>query len=150
MDAYRRVVASKDAYAIACIELFSRLWAELDLLIVSDHLLDQPTAMTSVAARSEILRLELTLLIGACDSARWRMLLSAPQRVALESTLQEVLDVLAAFPEEKFWPLVALMQNQLLDAVLEHSAPSLGVLAPQRLRRAGGAPGFRANRPAHQ
>jgi hypothetical protein len=113
-------VASKEAYAIACIELFSRIWAELDLLADSGQVSAQPAAALWADARGEILRLELILLIESCDSARWRMLLSAPQRRALASGLQDLLHALATSPEEQLRHVLAVAQDSLLDAVLGH------------------------------
>jgi len=116
-------MASQEAFAAACIELFSRLWAELNAL----------SATAGSARADEILRLELILVLEACRSARWRMLLDISQRLSLECLLRDVLDALNSSPEEFPCTEVEWAQNRLLDALLEHcaiySCPSVDRLA---------------------
>lgn len=129
-------MASKHAYAIACIELFTRLWTELDLLVASERRPAEPGATPAVAEQCEILRLELNLLLEACESARWRTLLTASQRLALKSMLQNVLQGLDFTHEGNPASALEWLQDRLLDAVLEQCAPELTVVAAESARRA--------------
>ncbi len=121
-------MASQLAYTIACIELYSRLWAQLEALGDAAALdaarLDAPL---------QILRLELHLLLQACDGVRWRGLLANPQRLALKSILQEVLLMLGAHEPAAMLPAA---QNRLLDAVLDRCADTPGLVHPMLLRAA--------------
>ena len=118
-------MASKEAFAAACIELFSRLWVELNAL--------SATADPAHAPSAEIIRLELILVLDACRSARWRMLLDISQRLSLECLLRDVLDALNSSSDELPGTPIEWAQNRLLDALLEHcaiySCPSVDRLA---------------------
>jgi hypothetical protein len=103
-------MASKEAYSIACIELFGRLWVELEQV---------PVAATS-GTRAQVLRLELVLLLDACGSDRWRLHLDNSQRLTLQSTLAEVLGALNSSSDIVPRDAVAWAQNCLLDAMIEH------------------------------
>jgi hypothetical protein len=103
-------MASKEAFAAACIELFSRLWAELNAL----------SATADPARGDEILRLELILVLDACRSARWRILLDGAQRLTLECLVRDVFDALNSSPGEFPCTPIEWAQNRLLDALLEH------------------------------
>jgi hypothetical protein len=60
-------MASNEVFANACVELCSGLWGELQQLNVeAGHGL--PLTQRVIADRSEIFRLEIHLLIGACDT----------------------------------------------------------------------------------
>jgi hypothetical protein len=84
-------MASKGAFAVACIELYGRLWVELDGLSRSDEKNFVVLARPELAERLEILRLEIHLLLSGCERARWQTMLSTPQQEALRSTLLSVL-----------------------------------------------------------
>jgi len=114
-------MADPDAYAIASIVLYSRIWAELERL----HAAAAPPEL-----HSQILRLEIHLLIQACDSWRWRGLMSPPQRRALQQTLADVLHRLAACDSGICAAAAGAAQNRLLDAVLDQCA-TLRSSAPQ-------------------
>jgi hypothetical protein len=103
-------MADPDAYALASIVLYSRLWAELERL----H-----AAVTPDALPTQILRLEIHLLMQACDSWRWRGLMSAPQRRTLQHTLADVLDRLPASDDGISAAAIAAAQDRLLDAVMD-------------------------------
>jgi hypothetical protein len=105
-------MASREAFAAACIELFSRLWAELNAL----------SAAADPDRRGEILRLELILVLDACRSARWRMMLDRSQRLSLECLLRDVFDALNSSSAEFPCRPIEWAQNRLLDALLEHCA----------------------------
>jgi len=105
-------MASKEAFAAACVELFSRLWAELDAV----------PASADPARAGEILRLELTLVLEACRSEGWRMMLDRSQRLFLRLLLRDVLDALNSWSGEFPCTPIEWAQNRLLDALLDHCA----------------------------
>ncbi len=124
-------MASQEAYGAACIELYSRLWAELDVLSAPE---DAEALQSAMIERSEILRLEVQLLIDACDTARWRLLLNTAQRHSLKSTLHDVLLTFGMCTGPISSDAIASAQNCLLDAVLEHCVRDCRAL--EHLRRA--------------
>jgi hypothetical protein len=83
-----------------------------------------------------MLRLELALLLDACQSERWRLLLNISQRLSLESTIEDVFDALNSSSEIAPQDAIAWAQNRLLDAVLEHCAAHAYPIAAQALHRA--------------
>jgi hypothetical protein len=113
-------MAKKEAFARACVELFSHLWARLELIAAEDctHRARPNGAFDQCA---ETFRLELIVLLDACHATRWRMLLDGTQRRALEQSLNEVLGCLNARFEEAPLQAIENAQNCLLDAVLEHA-----------------------------
>jgi hypothetical protein len=121
-------MASKEAFAAACIELFSRLWAELNVLSAA--------ADSPAHPRDEILRLELILVLDACRSERWRMMLDSSQRLSLECLLRDVLDALSTSSGELPCTPIEWAQNRLLDALLEHCAGDSCPIVDRPARRA--------------
>jgi hypothetical protein len=119
-------MADQNAYALACIGLYSRLWAELERLGAADA---QP------GLRSQIIRLEIHLVMQCCDTGRWRALMSAPQRLSLQQTLADVLSLLGTSGCEIRVPAGASAQDRLLDAVLEHCAALCAVTPPAQIDR---------------
>jgi hypothetical protein len=111
-------MAEQSAFAQASIELFSRLWAQLESMAAEGPLSEVPPD-SALALRVQILRLELIVLLDACRATRWRMLLSGEQRRALELRLSEVLECLNTRFEEAPLPTIEGAQNCLLAAVLE-------------------------------
>jgi hypothetical protein len=118
--AYRCRMATDEAYRAACIELFSRLWAELEQLCSSRE-------------QAELLRLEIHLLGEAVESTRWRLILDDAQRQGVTAALQDVLHALEKQAEAASATLTA--QNRLLDAVHFHWDEAC--TPPQRLRPTG-------------
>jgi hypothetical protein len=115
-------MTSRDVFASACIQLYTRLWVQLQQLTCGQ---DGALASTQAGAPDEyeILRLEIHLVNIACDTPRWRMLLSTHQRAALKSVLRD----LVAFDDgtdadSGQW--VAAAQNYLFDAIRDLSAPA--------------------------
>jgi hypothetical protein len=105
------------AYAAACIELFSRLWAELEQRSTSEFSAS-PTALAGPAFDAgEALRIELVLLLEACDSPLWQDLLSPQQRRSLRSTLERALGSLTNGAVQES---LERAQDSLLDEVLNH------------------------------
>ncbi|MGO9993090.1 MAG: hypothetical protein ACLPTF_11345 [Steroidobacteraceae bacterium] len=104
-------------YAAASIQLFSRLWADLEVL--SDQLAattDQPPDV--IELRLEMFRLELIVLLDNCRSARWRSMLSPEHRLVLRATLEDLLATLAVPPDAFGRAVIFQAQNQVFDAVL--------------------------------
>ena len=115
-------VTFHEAYTVACIELFRRLWVELERVSVAEDTSHPESASVTCRFREEIVRLELALLLDACRSERWRMHLDVSELSSLQSTLEGVLDALNASSEQAPRDAIAQAQNCLLDAVLEHCA----------------------------
>ena len=114
------------AYAAASIQLYSRLWADLEVL--SDQLAattDQPPDV--IELRLEMLRLELIVLLDNCRSARWRSMLSPEHRLVLRATLEDLLATLAVPPDAFGRAVIFQAQNQVFDAVLSRCAESVDV-----------------------
>jgi hypothetical protein len=128
-------VASKQVYAAACIELFSRLWAELEAVYGSDTSTSRVTSTRTSATRIEILRLDLVVSADACDSMRWRSQLDTSQRLSLKVVLVEVLHALDAPVDEIPPRSVAQAQNRLVDPVL-YQCRALNETAGWPVRRA--------------
>jgi hypothetical protein len=129
-------MASKEAFAVACIELFSRLWVELDSTCgVLDSM--RVGSISLVSERVEILHLELILLLDACRSARWRTLLDTPQRLSLQLLLDDVLTALNHASNEIRRGPIESAQNRVLDALVEQCAAcSCPIVARPVLRAA--------------
>lgn len=70
-------MASKEAFAVTCVELYGRLWIELEALIAPEEIDPGNPAQPAAGERLQILKLEIHLLIRACNTARWQWLLSA-------------------------------------------------------------------------
>ena len=113
-------MASREAFAVACIELYGRIWAELEVLFEADE--RDACVPCGYFERIEIVRLEIQLLIDACKRPRWQILLNASQRATLKSTLQAVLLALDSEPKQISREAIAAAQNRLFDAVREYRA----------------------------
>jgi hypothetical protein len=84
---WRIPVAFQEAYTVACIELFRRLWVELERVPVAEDTSHPESASVTCRSREEIIRLELVLLLDACRSERWRMQLDTSERCLLDAVL---------------------------------------------------------------
>jgi hypothetical protein len=129
-------MASKEAFAVTCVELYGRLWTELEALIASEEYDPGDSAQPAAGERLQILKLEIHLLICACNTARWQWLLSASQRLALKSILQDVWLAVDTETQQSSAYVIALAQNRLFDAVREHGALSASHPAMEDLRTA--------------
>jgi hypothetical protein len=128
-------VASKQAYAVACIELFSWIWAELDAVCASDGSTSLESSLITSATLLEILRLDLVVSADACDSMRWRSQLDTSQLLSPKVVLVEVLHALDAPVGDSSPRSVAQAQNRLLDAILDRCG-ALNETAGWPVRRA--------------
>jgi hypothetical protein len=127
-------MASNEAFAVACIQLYSQLWAELDLVVASREPGSASRSPPPIAAvRLQILRLEILVIIDACDGTLWRTLLSSVQLRSLEATLEDVLVALAGAGGERWDTSVERAQDQLLEAVLDQCPVPSGMRASRPL-----------------
>jgi hypothetical protein len=101
-------------FAVASIHLYCRLWLTLDRLAHDLHGTEGAIQMRVVT-----FRLELLVLLDACDGVRWRSLLRPEERQELRSTLGRVLEELKV--ETLDAEILGCAQNRLLDAVLDHA-----------------------------
>jgi hypothetical protein len=113
-------VASPAACIAATIELYSRLWRELEH---SFDLFARQAEFTVGADESDsplvVLRLEILILLDACDSQEWQSMLGTERRLALRTLLESLLHTLDPLRAERHpCHVLARAQNQLLDAVL--------------------------------
>jgi hypothetical protein len=117
-------LASEAAYVAATIDLYGRLWRELEQL--SDVFASAPHCAVRAEESDQqlmMLRLELVVLLDACDSPEWWSMLGAERRVALRTTLESLLRTLGALPPDlDRCCALARAQDQLLDAVLAQYA----------------------------
>ena len=126
---------SKETYAAAAIELYSRMWLALERLTTRLPAAEDSEPRGSAVEpemRLVTLRLELIVLLDACDSASWRLLLAQDERRELRATLESVLGMLAG-PSEGGWHLMQA-QNRLIDAVLRQHAVSRAATATPGIR----------------
>jgi hypothetical protein len=113
-------VASAAACFAATIELYSRLWRELER---SFDRFARRSEFTVEADESDsplvVIRLEILILLDACESHELQSMLGTERRLALRTMLESLLRTLAALQAERDpCYVLARAQNQLLDAVL--------------------------------
>jgi hypothetical protein len=115
------------AFAAASIQLYSRLWWELERL--QAPALDRGGG-TGSAFEMQLLtfRLEVVLLLDACDSRAWQAFLRPDERLTLETILRTVLDLIAVPLPALGRAVIHRAQDWLLDAVIDqfersHEAP---------------------------
>ena len=115
---------SREAYAAAAIELYSRVWLTLEQLTARLRGDGEHQSRQAAGGEPEMLlvrlRLELVVLLDACDSPSWRSMLAHEERRQLRATLESVLGMLAV-PVAGGWHLMQA-QNRLIDAVLSQYA----------------------------
>jgi len=110
------------ACAAATIQLYGRLWLELEKLSgpLTDSGAHGPRADAEL--RLEIFRLELAVLLDACGSARWRDLLGPEHGRRLQDVLLNLLAMLEVAPDKIGHEVLWQAQDTLLDAVLSEYA----------------------------
>ncbi len=108
-------------------ELCTRIWIELELLAQAATQVESPTQ--DLMMRTEILRLELIVLLDSCRSTYWRRILTAEQRDGLCSMSADLLAALHVDMEEL--PTgIAQAQDRILDELLPESEAGLLLAAP--------------------
>lgn len=113
---------SDDAYAVAAIELYSRLWLELEQVTARLRLAADHCGAVQLEVRLTILRLELVMLLDGCDSQRWRALIGPRRCSELGATLRDLLAALSAPFEALDRGLLDRTQDRILDATLAQCA----------------------------
>jgi hypothetical protein len=124
------------ARAAATIHLYSRLWLELEAWCGSLNESSGAGAWDGVDVRLEMFRLELVLLLDACDSARWRSMLRPEHLAALRADLDAVLKSLDAAADSPGCDAILAAQNRLFDAVVDHYAGVFAGAARPKTERA--------------
>jgi len=127
--------ATHTAYAIASIKLYSRLWLELERLSELFAASAESDLVREIEVRAMGLRLELVLLLDACDSARWRSMLGTARRLELRATLQGLFEALAVPQSSLGCRVVSQAQDWLFDAALETVSQEMRSI-PARIRLA--------------
>jgi len=112
--------ADADAYAAAVMLLYSRLWWDLEGIYLALTQWPNTEEPESVEGRIMIFRLEVLLVLEACDSPAWRSMLRPGDCLALQTTMENVLKTLDVPICRIDGELIGSAQNQLFDAVLPH------------------------------
>ncbi len=106
------------AFAAAAVQLYSRLWGDLECLgelcAEGQYCSGQPGLERCVL----MLRLELTLLLESCQSGSWSALLPGSQLDSLRVTLEPVALMVGHATDALQPHMIARAQNRLLDEVL--------------------------------
>jgi len=120
--------------AEAFIELCGRIWLELEHLA---HLngLSRSCRDSSSDLAAETLRLELLLVIDACESAAWVLMLDPDVRRRLLAMSREVLAIIAVGSNELTLDVIECAQDRVFDEVESVNAP---------VQRCGEPPGLRS------
>jgi hypothetical protein len=124
--------ASPNTFSHALIGLLCRLWLELERMIGELGAFDTQPASSGVENEMQLFRLEVLVLLDACDSLRWQSLLSPHQRLGLRATLHSLLRALSG-PRDLSEPeIMAQAQNQLFDSLLRHHTATCAAVHDSR------------------
>jgi hypothetical protein len=118
--ATRPATASPGTYSSALTGLLCHLWLELERIIVGLNVFDTPPASSRAEHQMEVFRLEVLLLLDACNSLRWQSLLRPQQRLGLRATLHSLLRTLSGPRDVPDSEIIGEAQNQLFDSLLRH------------------------------
>jgi hypothetical protein len=110
------------ARAAATIQLYSRLWLELETWCGWMNESGGLGAGDAIDVRLETIRLELVLLLEACDSIRWKSMLRPEHLAALRADLHVVLKSLDAAADSPGFDAILVAQNRLFDGVVDQYA----------------------------
>jgi hypothetical protein len=116
----RSATASPSTYSGALIGLLCRLWLELEGIVGELSARDMPHASCGAENQMEIFRLEVLVLVDACDSLRWQSLMNSHQRLGLRATLHTLLRTLTGPRDLSDSEIIGHAQNQLFDSLLRH------------------------------
>jgi hypothetical protein len=119
--------ASPNAYSRALIGLLCRLWLDLERMIGAPGVFDTLPHSSGVEHEMEVFRLEVLVLLDACDSLRWQTLLSPRQRLGLRETLHALLRALSGPRDWTDSEIIGDAQNQLFDSLLRHHIERNGI-----------------------
>jgi hypothetical protein len=112
--------ASPSTFSRALIGLLSRLWLELERIIGGSNVFDTRPASSSAENQMELFRLEVLVLLDACDSLRWQSLMSPQQCLELRATLRSLLRTLSGASDAPDSDVIGEAQNQLFDSLQHH------------------------------
>jgi hypothetical protein len=113
-------------------ELCTRIWIELELLAQGARQVNSSPPQ-DLMTNTEILRLELVVLVDCCRSPYWRCLLSLEQCDSLCSMLTDVLAALYV-DSEHLSTGIAEAQGRVLDELLPESGDEPGEDFPPALK----------------
>jgi hypothetical protein len=111
-------VVTRDDAVVALIELSARIWSELECLAELRKAGVSGDAASTFLWRAARVRLELLVLLDACDSRRWHSLLAPEERSELCALLNKVLEAIDVAPDALTSQVIGRAQNRLLDEVL--------------------------------
>jgi hypothetical protein len=115
-DALRRALQAESC-AKALVELCGRIWLELEHVAqLNDCSRIPENSAFDLAAQT--LRLELLLIIDACESAAWVFMLDPEVRSRLLSMSKDVLAVLAVGSNELTLELIECAQDRVFEEAL--------------------------------
>jgi GAF domain-containing protein len=100
--------------AEALIELCGRIWLELEQLAYFNARSSASESSSSDLA-AQTLRLELLLIIDACESADWACLLDADVRHRLFAMSRDVLAIIAVGSHELTLEIIERAQDRVFD-----------------------------------
>jgi len=118
--------------AEALIELCGRIWLALERLAHLNARSSAPES-SSLDLAAQTLRLELLLIIDACESAAWICMLDADVRRRLLAMSSDVLAVIAVGANELTLAIIERAQDRVFD---EATDPEWSVLSQANRRAA--------------
>lgn len=110
-------MVAEETFSIACVELYARLWSDLDAFAAADE-----ARARDPLGPIALLRLELLILLDACQSPRWRAVLSGAQQLALRAVVTDVLAVLNRPLEGLTREVIAEVQDRLFEEIVRRCA----------------------------
>lgn len=130
-----RARVSRPVFRAAYKQLCTRIWIELEFLAQAAARVDRRPSQDLVMS-SEILRLELVVLVDSCRSPYWRCMLSAEQCDSMCSTLTDVLAALHV-DSEHLPTGIAEAQGRVLDELLPEPEAAASLGDPESVRELG-------------
>ena len=130
--------------AEALIELCGRIWLELEHLA---HLNGRPRSCeaSSLDLAAEMLRLELLLLMDACESASWVFMLGPDVRRRLFAMSGDVLAIIAVGSNELTLAVIERAQDRVFDeALLQNGSHGVIESVSAPVQCCGEPPGLRS------
>ena len=106
-----------ESCAEALIELCGRIWLELEHL-VHLHGRSRTPENSPLDLAAETLRLELLLIVDACESASWVLMLDPDVRRCLIAMSRDVLAIIAVGSNELTLGVIECAQDRVFDEAL--------------------------------
>ena len=114
-----------ESCAEALVELCGRIWLELEHLAHLSGRSRTPES-SSLDLAAETLRLELLLIIDACESAAWVFMLDPDVRRRLLAMSRDVLAIIAVGSNELTLGVIECAQDRVFDEALINLPPKNG------------------------